>query len=192
MYSAFSKCGMILQDAEGQPRIKLYTDENGKFKGEALVVFLQEESVGLAERLMDDTELRLGEGGDRIVVKKAEWSHKAADDAATRAGGGGDGGSSSKPSNGGSRGRKGKGGGDPEKQRAQRRAEKQKRCVSMLLSPRLSSTVSRTTLSFRSFFSYPLLPFVLALALASPSARSTTGATKKTSRCHKLRRAAGA
>jgi HIV Tat-specific factor 1 len=31
-----------LEDAAGEPKIKLYRDENGHFKGEALIVYLQE------------------------------------------------------------------------------------------------------------------------------------------------------
>jgi HIV Tat-specific factor 1 len=145
---------MILQDGNGDPRIKLYMDDKGKFKGEALVVFLQEESVGLAEQLMDDTELRLGEGGYRMVVKKAEWSHKAANDAEARTtegprGGGG---------GGGGRGRKNI---DPEKQKAQRRAEKQKRYVSMPLSLFLFCFIidrSRTNTPKRAFLPLLLSP----------------------------------
>ncbi|KAM0790370.1 hypothetical protein ACM66B_003252 [Microbotryomycetes sp. NB124-2] len=70
----FSKAGLIMEDADGEPRIKLYKDDKGLFKGEALVVYLQEASVELAEKLLDETELELGSGQGAMKVKKAEWS----------------------------------------------------------------------------------------------------------------------
>ncbi|GAA5865513.1 hypothetical protein JCM1840_001424 [Sporobolomyces johnsonii] len=70
----FSKAGLILEDATGAPKIKLYHDAaTGKFKGEALVVYLQEASVELAVRLFDQTELELGSGDGVMSVAKAEW-----------------------------------------------------------------------------------------------------------------------
>lgn len=66
---------MILEDIEGKPKVKLYKDENGRFKGEALVVYLQEASVELACRLFDETELVLGSGDKVISVKAAEWDN---------------------------------------------------------------------------------------------------------------------
>ncbi|GAA6019170.1 hypothetical protein JCM8202_000920 [Rhodotorula sphaerocarpa] len=76
----FSKAGLILEDVSGEPKIKMYRDENGRFKGEALVVYLQEASVELACRLLDETELVLGSGDGVMSVKVAEWdnSKKAA------------------------------------------------------------------------------------------------------------------
>lgn len=41
-----------------------------------MVVYLQAESVELAVRLFDDTELELGSGEGNISVKKAEWEKK--------------------------------------------------------------------------------------------------------------------
>ncbi|KAK4047460.1 hypothetical protein OIV83_005372 [Microbotryomycetes sp. JL201] len=72
--SVFSKAGLIMEDADGEPRIKMYKDDKGLFKGEALVVYLQEASVDLATRLLDETELELGSGQGVMKVKKAEWS----------------------------------------------------------------------------------------------------------------------
>lgn len=86
----FSKAGLILEDAAGEPKIKLYRDENGHFKGEALVVYLQEASVELACRLFDETELVLGSGDGVMSVKVAQWdsnsSNKSDAGAGARAG----------------------------------------------------------------------------------------------------------
>ena len=75
--TAFLKAGLILEDAAGEPKVKLYYDQAGKFKGEALVVYLKEESVELAVRLLDDTELVVGSGEGEMKVVKATWENKA-------------------------------------------------------------------------------------------------------------------
>lgn len=114
--SVFSKAGLILEDADGAPRIKMYTHEDGRFKGEALVVYLKPESVDLAVRLMDETELVLGSGDGVMTVKKAEWEKKAPVE------GEGEGGKDASAE--GSTAPKGKKGGDAQKQKTARRAEK--------------------------------------------------------------------
>lgn len=68
----FSKCGIILLGPNNLPRVKMYTDDEEVFKGEALVLYFKESSVELAVQVMDDTEFRFGEG-QRMKVKKAEW-----------------------------------------------------------------------------------------------------------------------
>eukprot|EP00842_Homolaphlyctis_polyrhiza_P000177 jgi/Hompol1/115/HPOL_005228-RA len=66
----FSKCGIILEDPTTQaPKIKLYKDSNGDFKGDALVIFLKEESVKLAIDLLDDSVFDYQDGG-KIRVQK--------------------------------------------------------------------------------------------------------------------------
>lgn len=88
LFETFSKAGLILEDAAGEPKIKLYRDQSGKFKGEALIVYLQEASVELACRLFDETELLLGSGDGVMSVKVAEWDNsKKADGAAGKSGG---------------------------------------------------------------------------------------------------------
>ena len=73
----FSKAGLILLDAEGQPKIKLYTDSGtGVRNGDGLVVYYNEGSVTLAQELLDDTPLRLGDEQNRMKVAKADWGHK--------------------------------------------------------------------------------------------------------------------
>ncbi|KAL3420892.1 nuclear mrna splicing factor-associated [Phlyctema vagabunda] len=73
------KCGVIAEEIDsGKPRIKLYTDEKGEFKGDALVVFFKAPSVDMAIMLLDDTDFRIGSGqaGGRIRVQAAESSYK--------------------------------------------------------------------------------------------------------------------
>jgi HIV Tat-specific factor 1 len=72
----FGKCGVLMEDDDGDPRIKLYADDHGNFNGEALVVFFKEDSVILAENLLDDAELRVGDSSSRMRVQKAEFGHK--------------------------------------------------------------------------------------------------------------------
>ncbi|POS83797.1 hypothetical protein EPUL_005089 [Erysiphe pulchra] len=77
--SLFSrKCGVIAEEIDsGKPRIKLYTDEEGKFKGDALIVFFKAPSVEMAIMLLDDTEFRLGDSSSgRIRVQVADSSYK--------------------------------------------------------------------------------------------------------------------
>lgn len=73
----FGRFGLIMEDDEGKPKVKLYYREDGSFNGDALVVYYKEESVDLAVTLLDDAELRLGEPGTRMKVQKAEFAHKA-------------------------------------------------------------------------------------------------------------------
>ncbi|KZV73351.1 hypothetical protein PENSPDRAFT_649077 [Peniophora sp. CONT] len=72
----FSKFGLIEEDDEGEPKVKMYAREDGSFSGEALVVYFKEDSVMLAENMLDDAEFRLGDARSRIGVKKADFSHK--------------------------------------------------------------------------------------------------------------------
>ncbi|KAL2043439.1 hypothetical protein N7G274_003746 [Stereocaulon virgatum] len=73
----FSRCGVIAEEIDsGKPRIKLYTNEEGNFKGDALIVFFRAESVELAIQLLDDTEFRLGQG-PKMRVAAADFSYKA-------------------------------------------------------------------------------------------------------------------
>jgi HIV Tat-specific factor 1 len=79
--SVFSrKCGVIAEEIDsGKPRIKLYTDENGDFKGDALIVFFKAPSVDMAIMLLDDTDFRIGDdgvGSGRMRVQAADASYK--------------------------------------------------------------------------------------------------------------------
>jgi RNA recognition motif-containing protein len=67
----FTKCGVIMEDiSTGQPKIKLYKDESGTLKGDALITFFKEESVPLAINLLDDAEFRLGDASTKIHVQQ--------------------------------------------------------------------------------------------------------------------------
>jgi HIV Tat-specific factor 1 len=65
-----------MEDDDGDPKVKMYADDQGKFNGEALVVYFKEDSVVLAENLLDEAELRIGEPSSRMRVRKAEFGHK--------------------------------------------------------------------------------------------------------------------
>ncbi|KAL4401393.1 U2-type spliceosomal complex [Malassezia pachydermatis] len=73
----FARYGVLLEDDDGRPRVKLYHDPATQaFKGEALVVYFKPESVELAIQLLDDTYLRAAKGvssGPRMKVERAEF-----------------------------------------------------------------------------------------------------------------------
>lgn len=80
----FSKCGVIAEEIDsGNPRIKMYNDDDGKFKGEALIVYFRPESVNLAIQMLDDSDFRLGERGPNgpMRVQAADFSFKSQKDA---------------------------------------------------------------------------------------------------------------
>lgn len=74
------KAGVIAEEIDsGAPRIKLYTDSEGNFKGDALVVFFKPQSVDMAIMLLDDTDFRITSNGTRegrIRVQAADMSYK--------------------------------------------------------------------------------------------------------------------
>lgn len=82
--SVFSKCGVIAEEIDrGKPRIKLYTDDEGRFKGDALIVYFRAESVELAIQMLDDTDFRLGQPAPagKMKVAAADFSYKTQKDA---------------------------------------------------------------------------------------------------------------
>ncbi|TFY69802.1 hypothetical protein EVG20_g2984 [Dentipellis fragilis] len=75
----FSKCGLIEEDLDGEPKVKMYAcegDNSGQFSGDALVVYFKEESVDLALNILDEAELRLGDPKTRMTVQRAQFGHK--------------------------------------------------------------------------------------------------------------------
>lgn len=76
--SFFSKCGIIMDEiSTGKPRVKLYAEEGDSeaLKGDALIVYLREESVTLACQLFDDCDFRLG--GPKISVQPAQQQQQS-------------------------------------------------------------------------------------------------------------------
>ena len=112
----FGKFGLIEEDDEGNPKVKLYARDDGTFSGDALVVYFKEESVSLAINILDDAELRIGEPGTRMSVRQAEFGHKNEGD-----------GSGVVSAKGEQRPRK-----TVNKKQATRRIVKMQRCVSLL------------------------------------------------------------
>lgn len=86
------KCGVIAEEIDsGRPRIKLYSDAEGNFKGDALVVFFKPQSVEMAIMLLDDTHFRYsdtGLGSGKMRVQAAESSYKKTQYTAAAEGGG--------------------------------------------------------------------------------------------------------
>ncbi|KAK9794485.1 putative RRM domain-containing protein [Seiridium cardinale] len=81
VHDVFSrKCGVIAEEIDsGRPRIKMYTDNEGKFKGDALVVFFKPQSVEMAIMLLDDTDFRYSASGTpsgKMKVQAADSSYK--------------------------------------------------------------------------------------------------------------------
>ncbi|KAL8295404.1 hypothetical protein RB597_008678 [Gaeumannomyces tritici] len=74
------KCGVIAEEIDGnRPRIKMYTDADGNFKGDALIVFFKPQSVDMAIMLLDDTDFRFTSSGPpapRMRVQPADSSYK--------------------------------------------------------------------------------------------------------------------
>ncbi|KAF8906559.1 hypothetical protein CPB84DRAFT_1835074 [Gymnopilus junonius] len=77
LVEVFSKCGVIEEDEDGEPKVKMYAREDGSFNGEALIVYFKEESVTLALTILEDSELRLGQPSTVMKVSKADFTHKA-------------------------------------------------------------------------------------------------------------------
>jgi len=80
----FTKCGVIAEEIDsGKPRIKMYEDDKGQFKGDALVVYFRPESVSLAIQMLDDSDFRLGVEGPmgKMRVQAADFSYKSQQEA---------------------------------------------------------------------------------------------------------------
>ncbi|ATY61972.1 nuclear mRNA splicing factor-associated protein, putative [Cordyceps militaris CM01] len=81
VHELFSRKGGVIAEEidSGAPRIKLYNDADGNFKGDALIVFFKPQSVEMAIMLLDDTDFRLTASGTRegrIRVQEADSSYK--------------------------------------------------------------------------------------------------------------------
>jgi len=70
----FSKCGLLKKDPEtAEPIVKLYSNEDGTFKGDCLICYFRPESVDLAIKILDQTEIT---PGFKITVQQAKFEHK--------------------------------------------------------------------------------------------------------------------
>jgi HIV Tat-specific factor 1 len=70
----FSRCGFIRKDQRtGDYKVKLYKNEKGINKGDALISFLREESVTMAIDLLNQSEIR---PGHKIIVERAKFEQK--------------------------------------------------------------------------------------------------------------------
>lgn len=81
VHEVFSRKGGVIAEEidSGAPRIKMYTDSEGNFKGDALVVFFKPQSVEMAIMLLDDTDFRFTTNGTsegRMRVQAADSSYK--------------------------------------------------------------------------------------------------------------------
>lgn len=68
-----SKCGVVQPDARtNQPKLKLYTDEEGHLKGDGRCCYIKKESVDLALSILDGYVLK----GKEVHVEKARFELK--------------------------------------------------------------------------------------------------------------------
>ena len=72
----FSRYGMIDKGANGEPRIRL-EEKDGRFTGNAMIVYFKKEAIVNAVKLADDYPLRLGETEHgNIHVEPASMEYK--------------------------------------------------------------------------------------------------------------------
>lgn len=76
----FAKCGLIARDEKGKDKVKLYKDSNGEVKGDALCIYIKVESVELALKLLDNSEIR----GKTVSVQRAKFQMKGEYDPALK------------------------------------------------------------------------------------------------------------
>ncbi|KAJ5135201.1 nuclear mRNA splicing factor-associated protein [Penicillium bovifimosum] len=88
IHATFAKYGMLAEELDtGKPRIKMYNDDDGNFKGDALVVYYRPESVNLAINMLDDTDFRMGipdPSGKKMQVQEADFAYKREQTAPTK------------------------------------------------------------------------------------------------------------
>ncbi|XP_072301879.1 17S U2 SnRNP complex component HTATSF1 [Eucyclogobius newberryi] len=76
-----SKCGIVMKDPITEEyKVKLYKDKEGNLKGDGLCCYLKKESVELAVRLIDESEVR----GYRLHVEAARFELKGTYDASKK------------------------------------------------------------------------------------------------------------
>ncbi|CAL1573167.1 unnamed protein product [Knipowitschia caucasica] len=76
-----SKCGIVMKDPITEEyKVKLYKDREGNLKGDGLCCYLKKESVALALRLIDESEVR----GYKLHVEAARFELKGTYDASKK------------------------------------------------------------------------------------------------------------
>ncbi|XP_071750827.1 17S U2 SnRNP complex component HTATSF1 [Centroberyx gerrardi] len=76
-----SKCGIVMRDPITEEyKVKLYKDGQGNLKGDGLCCYLKKESVALAVRLIDESEVR----GYQLHVEAARFELKGTYDASKK------------------------------------------------------------------------------------------------------------
>lgn len=66
----FQKYGVLAEDLNtGKKKARVYVDENGKAKGDGLVVFFKPESVKLAVDMLHNTQVYVGAGQTMVNIK---------------------------------------------------------------------------------------------------------------------------
>ncbi|XP_030009857.1 17S U2 SnRNP complex component HTATSF1 isoform X2 [Sphaeramia orbicularis] len=76
-----SKCGIVMRDPITEEyKVKLYKDKEGNLKGDGLCCYLKKESVALAMRLIDESEIR----GYKLHVEAARFELKGQYDASKK------------------------------------------------------------------------------------------------------------
>ncbi|XP_067855962.1 HIV Tat-specific factor 1 [Heptranchias perlo] len=76
-----SKFGIIMQNPETEEyKIKLYKDKDGNLKGDGLCCYLKKESIDLALKFLDETEMR----GYKLHVEVAKFEMKGQYDASKK------------------------------------------------------------------------------------------------------------
>jgi HIV Tat-specific factor 1 len=83
IYEVFKRFGIIDEGADKKHRIKMYSDDEGNFTGEALIVYFKRRSIALAIQMMDDNYFRIEEQQNgKVTVKEADFSYKRNKDSA--------------------------------------------------------------------------------------------------------------
>ena len=71
-----AKCGILkLNDDTGKPRDKIYLDEHGRPKGDAVAIYFKEESVDLALTILDGANFRPDKESP-VTISKAVFQQK--------------------------------------------------------------------------------------------------------------------